>query len=254
MAGDDFVLRLRGLELGYAAEPVLQGVDLEVHTGQVWFLLGPNGTGKSTLLKAILGLLRPRRGTLERHPERAAPGRIGFVPQRCELNPALPTTVREFVSLGFVGTGVSRREQGERLREALGAAGLAGRERADYRALSGGQRQRALVARALVRRPRLLVLDEPTEGLDVPSEDAFLETLAGLHRAGDTALLFVTHKLTLAVRMATHVALFRGGRVRAGPREETLRLEEVERTFGAPLDLGGAAPETPRPRAAGEGT
>jgi ABC-type cobalamin/Fe3+-siderophores transport system ATPase subunit len=106
----------------------------------------------------------------------------------------------------------------------------------DLRSLSGGQRQRALVARALVRRPRLLVLDEPTEGLDVASEETFLGTIDALHREEHLTLLFVTHKLRTAARYATHVALFTGGGMRAGPRDAVLEPSVLESAFGVPLD------------------
>jgi ABC-type Mn2+/Zn2+ transport system ATPase subunit len=207
----------------------------------VWFWIGPNGSGKTTLLRALLGLLAPQRGELQLHPDVASRDHVGYVPQRSEWNPALPTTVREFVSLGLVGARAPRRERRERLRWALARAGLAGLETQDYRALSGGQRQRALVARALVRRPRLLLLDEPTEELDVVSEAGLLDTLAELVRSEGTTLLFVTHELELAAERATHVALFGGGRVVAGRREDVLAGEALERAFGGRARLGGHA-------------
>jgi ABC-type Mn2+/Zn2+ transport system ATPase subunit len=231
---------------------VLSGVDLEVRPGQVWFLLGPNGSGKTTLLRGILGLLRPSVGVLERHPVLASRERIGFVPQHGEFNTTLPTTVREFVSLGFVGARLPRAERAGRLTWALAQVGLEELRDAGFDSLSGGQRQRALVARALVRRPRFLILDEPTEGLDVTSEEAFLRTLVGLNRGDGLTLLFVTHKLELAVRHATHVALFHRGHVHAGTREAVLRSGAVERVFGVTLALDGrvASPVPDRERAA----
>lgn len=240
-ASDRPVLRARGVTLGYGGRTVLAGVDLTVHAGEFWFLLGPNGTGKTTLLRAVLGLLEPRRGAIERAPELCGAERIGFVPQRSALNPSLPTTVREFVSLGFVGAQVARAERHERMQWALEHAGLQGLSRADFWSLSGGQRQRALVARALVRRPRLMILDEPTEGLDVRSEEAFLRTLGHLNRVEGMTLLFVTHRLSIAARYATHVALFHEARLRAGTRDEILRSAEIERVFGLALDLVGRA-------------
>ncbi len=249
----EVVLQVRGLALGYRTRRVLAGVDLEVRAGDVWFLIGPNGSGKTTLLRALLGTLQPLAGRVERHPELARRERIGFVPQKGLLNPSLPTTVREFVSLGLVGTRVRGAARGENLRWALGRVGLGGLERADLGSLSGGQHQRSLLARALVRRPALLVLDEPTAGLDVGSEDAFLTTLSDLNRRDGVTLLFVTHDLEIAARHASHVALFHDGRVATGPRERMLRPEEIRRVFGrAPEpteDRQQAAPHAAGPRA-----
>lgn len=229
----DRVLEAHRLVLGYRGETVLRDVDWTVRAGEFWFLLGPNGSGKTTLLRAVLGLLQPRAGSLERS-ETASLEHVGFVPQHTRHNPTLPTTVRELVSLGAVGSGGARRGR-ERLPWALERVGLQGLAGRDVRALSGGQRRRALVARALVRRPRLLVLDEPTEGLDVASEEGFLETVGDLHRAEQLTVLFVTHKLRLAARLATHVALFRDGAVRSGPRETVLVPRDLEQAFGVPL-------------------
>ena len=132
-----------------------------------------------------------------------------------------------------------RRERRPALAWALRQVGLAGKERTGFGALSGGQRQRALVARALVRRPRLLLVDEPTEGLDVAAADAFRRTVEELNRSEGLTLLFVTHNLHLAARIATHVALFERGSVIAGPARELLHHEVLERVFGIAVDLSG---------------
>lgn len=229
------LISARGLALGYRGQPVLRDVDWTVRSGESWFLLGPNGCGKTTLVRGVLGLLAPLAGTLVRDPIIASLENTGFVPQRSHTNPTLPTTIGEFVALGAVGIPRSARDE-EALPWALDRVGLGGFADRDLRALSGGQRQRALVARALVRRPRLLVLDEPTEGVDVASEEVFLETLEALRREEDLTLLFVTHKLRIAARHATHVALFRRGRMRAGPRDAILDPVHLEAAFGVPPD------------------
>ena len=214
------LVRARDLSLGYADRTIVRGVNLEIRRGEFWCLLGSNGSGKTTFLRAVLGILRPLSGELWLHEEIARHARAGFVPQRCELNPALPTTVREFVRLGLVGTDTPRAERRRRLHEALDRVDLGALVAADFWSLSGGQRQRALVARALIRRPAILLLDEPMNHLDGHSEASLLRDLVALHRDAGLTLLFVTHDVALAEQHATHVAFFRDEIVVAGPREQ----------------------------------
>ena len=110
ITNDDCVLRSTGLALGYGRRTILLDINLQVRPGELWFFLGPNGHGKSTFLRAVLGLIQPQAGRLWLHPERARRDRVGFVPQRCDLNPSLPTTVQEFVLLGLVGLRASSAE------------------------------------------------------------------------------------------------------------------------------------------------
>jgi ABC-type Mn2+/Zn2+ transport system ATPase subunit len=234
------VLRAEDLELGYAARRVLADVSLEIHPGQFWFFLGPNGRGKTTLVRALLGTLKPRSGRLERPAGFADARSIGFVPQRVDLNTSLPASVRDLVLLGLVGLGLRREEERTRLAESLARVGLEGFERREFRSLSGGQRQRVLLARALARRPALLYLDEPTNGLDPASEERFLEELDRL-RADGMSLVFVTHVVPLAARHATHVALFHDGRVEAGTRETLFTEERLTATYGLAASRWGTA-------------
>jgi ABC-type Mn2+/Zn2+ transport system ATPase subunit len=247
----EVIVRTAGLRLGYGRRVVLTHVDFQMRLGEFWFFLGPNGEGKTTLLRAILGILRPQTGQLWVHPELGQRQRIGFVPQRCDINPTLPTTVREFVLLGLVGIDTDRREAAVRLGWALERVGLGGLEGKDYWSLSGGQRQRALVARALVRRPSVLILDEPTNGLDLAAEDAVLRFLAELNHKQQQTLLFVTHNLAIAARYATHIALFHAGEVVSGSRQEVLNRQTLERTYGVAVEVSanqsGAPVVTVRP-------
>jgi ABC-type Mn2+/Zn2+ transport system ATPase subunit len=247
----EVIVRTAGLRLGYGRRVVLTHVDFRMRLGEFWFFLGPNGEGKTTLLRAILGILRPQTGQLWVHPELGQRQRIGFVPQRCDINPTLPTTVREFVLLGLVGIDTDRREAAVRLGWALERVGLGGLEGKDYWSLSGGQRQRALVARALVRRPSVLILDEPTNGLDLAAEDAVLRFLAELNHKQRQTLLFVTHNLAIAARYATHIALFHAGEVVSGSRQEVLNRQTLERTYGVAVEVSanqsGAPVVTVRP-------
>jgi ABC-type Mn2+/Zn2+ transport system ATPase subunit len=238
VAGDvrDVVVEARDLELGYRGAIILRDVELAIRNGESWFFLGANGSGKTTLVRAAIGLLAPRRGSLRRHARLGSRRRLGFVPQVSEINPSLRTTVREFVSLGLAGSVVARSERGEHLAWALERMGLSALEQADYWSLSGGQRRRTQVARALVRRPSWMVLDEPTEGLDIATEESLLSTLDDLNRRESVTLIFVTHKLALAERHASHVALFHDGRVLAGPCEAVLRSEPALRLLERELE------------------
>ena len=211
MDKSEIVLQTQAVSLGYGRKTVLRDVDLTIRAGEFWCFLGQNGVGKTTLLRALLGLLQPQAGQLRFHPELGRRERMGFVPQRCDLNPTLPITVREFTLLGLVGIRASRTQQGERLAWALEKTSLSDMADKDYWSLSGGQRQRALVARALVRRPTLLILDEPTNNLDLPKEDAFLQTLSVLHTEERNTILFVTHNVNIAARYATRIGLVASG-------------------------------------------
>jgi ABC-type Mn2+/Zn2+ transport system ATPase subunit len=175
------------------------------------------------------------------HADLAQRERLGFVPQRCDLNPALPTTVREFVLLGTVGTRIPQRDYQSRLEWALTRVGLQERAGQSYWSLSGGQRQRALVARALVRQPRLLLLDEPTNGLDLPTADTLLHVLAELNQQEHLTLILVTHDIAIAARYATHALLLRAGRAVAGPVQAMLTQHHLERTYGVSVDVSRAA-------------
>ena len=237
MPHHDVVVQATGVSLAYGRQVVLADLNLAIRQGEFWCCLGPNGEGKTTLLRAVLGDLQPQCGQLWLHPTLAQRQRLGFVPQRCEINPALLTTVREFVLLGTVGTRIRRRDYKQHLDWALERVGLQHMARRNYWALSGGQRQRALVARALVRQPHLLLLDEPTNGLDLPTTDTLLELLVNLNRHERMTILFVTHDVALVARYATHVILVRAGRAVAGPSQEILTQQHLERVYGVGLQI-----------------
>lgn len=225
-SGRDDLLAVESVALGYRGQSVLDGISLVVQRGDFWFLLGPNGSGKSTFARAALGLVRPLRGRLRRTAS------VAFVPQHCVLRPTLATSLGEYVSLGLASMRLSRRDALERTEWAIDAVGLAGRARSDLHRLSGGMRQRAMVARALVRHPELLVLDEPTSSLDPASQEALLGVLARLREETGLTMLFVCHDVAVAARHATHVALFHDGVVETGGRELLLDETALRRVYG----------------------
>lgn len=230
------LVRVDGVSFAYGRQRVLAGVSLEIRAGELWFVLGANGVGKTTFVRMLLGLVEPASGSVSID---AALGRdrIGFVPQRCDWNRNMPTTVHEFVRLGLVGTSVDKQTAGEHLRQALEIVGLSGMESRRYWSLSDGLRQRASIARALIRRPLLLLLDEPTNGLDPATEEGVMHLLDRLNREAGLALLFVTHDVELAARYATHVALFHAGTVTSGQRDTVLNQENLRRVYGTDVEV-----------------
>jgi ABC-type Mn2+/Zn2+ transport system ATPase subunit len=235
-SASDVLIRAEGLALGYGGPPVLHDVDLAIRAGEYWFLVGPNGSGKTTFVRALFGLVQVVAGRLWIDPERAGRARVGFVPQRWNLNPSLPTTVGEQVSLGLVGLPLHAADRAAAVARALDAVGLGGSERRDLWALSGGQRQRVLLARALIRDPSLLVLDEPEAGLDLAAERRLLDVLREIHGSHGVTLLHVSHDLESVRRYASHVALFAEGAVRSGPVADVITRANVERAFAVTLD------------------
>ncbi len=234
----EHLLELEGVDLGYGGEPVLRGVDLVVATGDFLGILGPNGAGKTTLFRGLLGLVPPLAGRVHR-----APVPIGYVPQRESLDAIFPVTVEEVVHMGAYGRlrGLRRlgREERELARRCLQRVGLVERARQPFSALSGGQRQRALIARALMEQPRLLLLDEPTSGVDRDAEQRILDLLRELHADGGLAVLLVSHDLALVRSVVDEVLWVADGRVRRGTPGEILRPE----VLGGRLLGGGAAAE-----------
>ncbi len=202
MTGVPF-LRLEGVALSYGRKSVLADVDLDVQGGEVFAIVGRNGSGKSTLLAALLGTLVPVRGIREGAP------RFGYSPQRGDFDPVFPFLCEEVVGMGLVGVGrFTRAERREKVRRVLGTTGLLGQGRIPFRDLSGGQRQRAMIARALVAEPEVLVLDEPTNNLDVQGQAEVIAVLRQLHAAG-TTLILVSHDLGLVQTIADRVAVVR---------------------------------------------
>jgi len=222
-----------GLSVGRRV-PLLRDVALRIAAGEAWFVLGPNGAGKSTLVQTLLGLLAPLAGTIRRAPAVASRRAVGYVPQELRFRQSLPVTVAEFVQLALDRDdgGMDRRRQ--RVGQALAAMHVADLARRDVGALSLGQRRRVLVARALARRPQLLVLDEPTANLDAAGARRLLEDLERLRRDESLAMLHVSHDLALVERYATHVAFVYDGHVRSGER----RVLAADPAFAAWLQGG----------------
>jgi ABC-2 type transport system ATP-binding protein len=212
------VLSCRNLHKAFGGRPAVAGLSFDVAAGEAYGLVGPNGAGKTTTIRMACGLLAPDRGriTVGAPPvagptrARAAPARLGYVPQGLALLPRF--TLVENLRFWARLQGIPRRERPERIAEALTAVGLAERAHDRVEHCSGGMQRRLNLAVALVHRPALLVLDEPTVGVDAQSRAAVLATLARLRDDG-TAILYTSHYMDEVQRLCDRVGVVDRGRM-----------------------------------------
>jgi zinc transport system ATP-binding protein len=263
------VVDLTGVTFGYTATPVVEDIALTIDPGEYVAIVGPNGSGKSTLMKLMVGLLEPDTGSATLFGERADSfddgRRVGYVAQQATAAKDMPITVREVVKMGrFPHIGFSRLVDDEQsvaeqfldspwdtlqqaggavsgrlapsdwaaVDDALDTVGMAAFADRRIARLSGGQRQRAFIARALASEADLLVLDEPTVGVDAESVDAFYDLLAALNHEGITVLL-IEHDLGAVVDHADRVVCLNREVYFDGPAEEFVDSDALARTFGA---------------------
>lgn len=185
---------VEGVDVHLGALHVLDNIDLSILSGELVTLIGPNGCGKTTLVRVVLGLLRPDRGRVVRKPDLT----IGYMPQQVAVDPVLPLTVRRFVELG----ARSADAQVERSLDEVGVAHLAG---SPVQRISGGEMQRVLLARALLRRPALLVLDEPVHGVDVNGQVELYGLINDIRNRYGCGILMVSHDLHLVMAATDRV-------------------------------------------------
>lgn len=229
------LLSFERVTCGYNGEPAIRDVDLTVEVGGFVGLVGPSGSGKTTVLRVALGAIRPSSGVVRRSDGL----RLAYVPQIETVNWDFPVTVFETVLMARTSgrwlpwSSALEREEVEQVLEQLGLAGLGRRH---IRELSGGQQQRVFLARALLARPQLLLLDEPTSGVDVRTRHEVLHLLADLNAEG-IAIVLTTHDLNgIAAHLPRLVCLNRDV-IAAGTPAEVITPEVLQRTYGAPMDV-----------------
>ncbi|WP_084174544.1 zinc ABC transporter ATP-binding protein ZnuC [Afifella pfennigii] len=200
---------------------LVRGVDLSVARGEIVTLIGPNGGGKTTSAKAILGIVKPDEGEVRRKPGLA----VGYVPQRLAIDWTMPLTVKRFMTL----TG---RTPDEEMRQALAATGVAHLADAALQSLSGGEFQRVLIARAIVRRPDLLVLDEPVQGVDFAGEIALYRLIGEIRERLSCGVLLISHDLHLVMAETDRVVCLNGHVCCSGSPELVAASESYRQLFG----------------------
>jgi len=233
------VVVTRNLNVRLGGRRVLQDVCLEIPAGRMVALIGPNGAGKTTLLRTLLGLVAPESGTFELlgHPQvRKALPHIGYVPQRLALDAGLALNVREFLALRRPKTRnwFWRRSRNLDLDLPAIATDLAVPALLDKPlcALSGGQLQRVLITFSLLDQPRLLFLDEPTEGVDAPGERTFYEIISDIHRRLGLTVILVSHDLSMVHRHASWVIALNGRVCCEGAPDDIIREEALREAYG----------------------
>lgn len=187
------LLNLEAVSKTFANRMVLDKISMSISQGEITTVIGPNGAGKSTLLKIILGLIAPDNGTIERSSEL----RVGYMPQKLYVDPTLPLTTHRFLRLADVSASACD--------EALTLTGISDLKNDSFQSLSGGEIQRVLLARAILRRPNLLVLDEPVQGVDINGQNELYRIITNLKETLNCGVVLVSHDLHLVMSDSDHV-------------------------------------------------
>jgi len=231
------LITVENVSFSFGSQPVLRDVTFRIQPGDFLAIIGPNGSGKTTLVKIILGLLRPERGTirisgqsLDEFTDWAA---IGYVPQKAtHFDPVFPASAREVVAMALrtkrIGGRAGRREEETAVRHALQVVGMEEFRNRRIGRMSGGQQQRIFIARAIVNRPRILFLDEPTTGVDAETQDHFYGLLDRLVRDEGITIVLITHDIGIVDRHVTKVACLNQKLVYHGSHEEFCRSDTLK--------------------------
>lgn len=231
------LVRFEQVSLGYGRRPLLRDLAFRLAAGDFLGLVGPNGSGKTTVLRGLLGTLQPLEGTIDI----AAGVSFGYVPQREQIDSRYPLQVLDVVLMGrYHRIGLGRRPSASdraAALDALGRVGMAEMAGRHIGGLSGGQKQRALIARALVGNPTVLVLDEPTNGLDLVATTQILGLIRELHDQDRLTVLMVSHALNEVANYVDQIGLLVEGRLRLGPVDEVLTERSLSDLYGIPVEV-----------------
>lgn len=233
------MIALEQVEIGYGRTALLKALTFEVGGGDFWGIVGPNGGGKTTLVKTLIGIISPIRGQV-RYSEPTP--RFGYVPQRHVVPANYPLTALDVALMGRYGSSIGSRLSAadrRRTQEELERIDMSRQAQLPFDALSGGQKQRVLLARALASDPEVLVLDEPTTGMDLPGETAILSVLRDLHTERGMTILMIGHHISSVVSVADHLCLINkdAGLFAAGSLHEMLSPERLTEAYGRPIEV-----------------
>ena len=238
------LIQFNNVSLGYGKNILLSDLNFDISKGDYLGIVGPNGVGKSTLLKAILGINKQKKGNIlfsNSNSKENSSLRFGYVPQRGQLDEVYPLTVEEIVMMGRyrqIGIlGKVKRIDNDKTLEALMHLNIYDLAKKQYSELSGGQKQRTLIARALVCDPDVLILDEPTDGLDVNSQHAIMKLITHFHDEHKLTIMLVSHHLSVIVNHANRIALIEKGIFQIGELDEILNQDNLKKLYNMPIDI-----------------
>lgn len=235
-------VEFKEVTLGYRRKTIVRDLSFTIGEGEFVGIVGPNGSGKTTIVRAILGILKPRNGTIVVRGTSDDRLRIGYVPQRDAIDPIMPFTVSDVVMMGRYGRlGLVRFPSKADRREtdkALVHVDLLGYAGASYKDLSGGQKQRALIARALAGEPDMLILDEPTNGMDLASRTAIMELISELHTNDHLTVIMVSHLLSDVANYVKKIMLVESQFVMVGGVDEILSESNLSRLYNLSVSVG----------------
>ena len=238
--GRSEVLAVRGVSVSFSGRPVLEDIDFALGSGEFTGLIGANGSGKTTLLRTILGFVGPSSGSVTMDGG-GKPASVGYVPQKFSLDSYMPMRARDLVALGLDGNRLGvplpspgRRRKVDEMLDAVDAMRFANQR---IGSLSGGQQQRVLLAHALIRRPRLMLLDEPLANLDMRSVAAIVALLRRLSREFQTAVLLSAHDMNPLLSVMDHIVYLAHGRAASGTTDAVVRTEVLSQLYGYHIDV-----------------
>ena len=228
---NDKILEIKNLTVKYDHHVILNELNFWVNSGEIVAIIGPNGSGKTTLLKAILGLI-PHRGEVKilGGPRKLALDKIGYVPQRLDFDRTFPLTVKEF--LGFIK--VKNPEWSEEVLRETGVNMFMDKRIGE---MSGGQLQRLLIANALLKEPKLLMLDEATSGVDMAAEMTFFELIHHLNEIHNLTIMLISHEVQMVYKFATQILCLNKDLVCNGRPKEAITQEVLEQLYGKNIEF-----------------
>ena len=230
------ILKFTDVTIGYGKKKIIENINVTICENDFIGIVGPNGAGKTTFLRTLLGNLKPLSGSIQKNSHR-----FGYVPQRDTVQPLLPYTVYDVVMMGrYSLMGVfskpSQRDH-DIVKSSLEHVGITHLSNFNYNSLSGGQRQRTLIARALAVEPGILILDEPTNGMDTPSHYSLLDLISNLHDQDKLTILLVSHLLSDVANGVKRLILMDKNFFQFGPIEEVLSEENLQKTYSSEFNV-----------------